>query len=116
MSTRLKGIARGAARRVATAPVRFLAPRLRAEAVEALSSQMIVDTEVSPGVLSFFAPSRLLQDRASTVMTKEPDMIHWIDGFSNDAVLWDIGANVGVFSLYAGFRRRCTVLAFEPSA
>ena len=31
-------------------------------------------------------------------------------------VFWDIGANVGVFSLYAARRRGVRVLAFEPSA
>ncbi len=31
-------------------------------------------------------------------------------------MLWDIGANVGVFSLYAAVRRNIKVLAFEPSS
>ena len=43
-------------------------------------------------------------------------MIQWIDGLEEGAVLWDIGANVGVFSLYAASRRKARVLAFEPSA
>jgi FkbM family methyltransferase len=43
-------------------------------------------------------------------------MIAWIDGFEECTVLWDIGANIGIFSLYAGLRRRTSVLAFEPSA
>ena len=32
------------------------------------------------------------------------------------SVFWDIGANVGVFSLYAAAQKRCKVLAFEPAA
>ncbi len=31
-------------------------------------------------------------------------------------VLWDIGANVGVYALYVGLRPGVTVIAFEPSA
>lgn len=113
---RLKSIARGATRHLAMAPLRMLAPRLRAEALEVLSNRTIVEAPVPGSVLTFFAPSLLLQDRAATVLTKEPDMLRWMDGIEKDGVLWDIGANVGVFSLYAAVRTNCTVLCFEPSA
>lgn len=43
-------------------------------------------------------------------------MIRWIDTMDAGSVLWDIGANVGVFTLYAAMRRKAQVLAFEPSA
>jgi len=108
--------ARGLLRRAAMAPVRLLAPGLRAQAVELLFEQMIAETPIPGGALKFMAPSPLLQTRAATVLNKEPDMIRWIDGLAADAVFWDVGANVGVFSLYAAFRAKCTVLAFEPSA
>ena len=42
--------------------------------------------------------------RAETLFTKEPDMIDWIDSFPEDFVLWDIGANVGIYSIYAGLK------------
>ena len=116
MFEQMKSLARGAIRRIATAPVRLLAPGLRAQSLEVLSNGMIAKTPILGGALKFYAPSPLLQDRATTVLTKEPDMIRWIDGFAKDAVLWDIGANVGVFSLYAAARTKCTVLSFEPSA
>ncbi len=45
----------------------------------------------------------------------EPGTLDWIDGFAPGAVLWDIGANVGAYSLYAGRRGDLDVLAFEPS-
>jgi len=51
--------------------------------------------------------------RFETLMTKEPETIEWIDGFAPGETLWDIGANVGIYSLYAA-RRGCRVLAFEP--
>jgi FkbM family methyltransferase len=66
--------------------------------------------------LHFWTPTALLLDRAKALLTKEPEMIPWLDGLTQNSVLWDIGANVGVFSLYAAKVRKCTVLAFEPSA
>lgn len=77
---------------------------------------MIAEAALPGGPLKFFAPTPLLQDRAHNVLVKEPDMIRWMDGFGPDTVLWDIGANVGVFTLYAAGARRARVLAFEPSA
>lgn len=53
--------------------------------------------------------------RAKTLFTKEPETIEWIDGFQEGEVLWDIGANVGIYSVYAGCKS-VTVVAFEPSS
>ncbi len=46
----------------------------------------------------------------------EPDTLEWIDEFPDDAVFWDIGANIGLFSFYAALRPHTRVLAFEPAA
>ena len=53
--------------------------------------------------------------RAQTLLTKEPDTIEWVDTFEEGETLWDIGANVGLYSLYAGLKG-AAVLAFEPSS
>jgi FkbM family methyltransferase len=54
--------------------------------------------------------------RAETLLTKEPDTICWIDEFVSEGdVFYDVGANVGVFSLYAA-RKGAQVIAFEPFA
>jgi FkbM family methyltransferase len=113
---RLKAIVRGAARRVAMAPFAFLSPHARAQALEILSDRMIAETPVGGRMLRFFAPTPLLRERAASVLTKEPDMIRWIDGMRSDSVFWDIGSNVGVFSLYAAVRVNCIVISFEPAA
>jgi len=48
---------------------------------------------------------------------KEPETVRWIEGFSDGDVLYDIGANVGAYSLIAAklFQGRVRVCAFEPS-
>jgi len=64
--------------------------------------------------LAFITPNKLARWRALTFADKEPDTLRWIDQFSSDAVLWDVGANVGLYSIYAA-ARGCRVVAFEPS-
>ena len=54
--------------------------------------------------------------RAKKLLTKEPSTIKWLDRMTSDDVLWDIGANVGSYTLYAAIRRCCRVIAIEPSA
>lgn len=66
-------------------------------------------------VLRFSVPNRLCRWRAETFSTKEPETLGWINAMSNGAVLWDIGANVGLYTIYAAKARNCEVYAFEPS-
>lgn len=50
---------------------------------------------------------------------KEPDTLDWIDKHFNPGdVIFDIGANIGQYSLYAARRLegQCRILAFEPEA
>jgi FkbM family methyltransferase len=65
--------------------------------------------------LTFAIPNALNRYRSDTFSTKEPETLEWIDGIPSDAVLWDIGANVGLYSCYCAKQRGCRVYAFEPS-
>jgi FkbM family methyltransferase len=65
--------------------------------------------------LLFSVPNRLNQVRVQTFSTKEPETLAWIDSIPEGATVWDIGANVGLYSCYAAKARRCRVIAFEPS-
>jgi FkbM family methyltransferase len=65
--------------------------------------------------LRFVCPNQLTRWRVETIFAKEPDTIAWIDGFAPDSVVWDVGANVGIYSLNAAAARGCRVLAFEPA-
>ena len=110
------GRIRGAARRLAMLPLRALDGATRSEALEQLADRAIATTAAGSACLKFYAPSPLLRARAASVMAKEPDTIAWIGTFDRSALFWDVGANVGVFTLYAAASRGCRVLAFEPSA
>ena len=64
---------------------------------------------------SFLCPNRLGSWRASTFLTKEPEPIEWIDGVTPGDVMFDIGANIGLYSIYAA-SRSVQVVAFEPES
>ena len=66
--------------------------------------------------LKFFCPGYKPGIRGITILSKQPEVPQWIDGFQEGDVLWDIGANVGVYSLYAALKSGVQILAFEPEA
>jgi len=74
----------------------------------------IISQTTEYGTIHFFCPGKIPEWRARTLLTKEPETIEWINTFSDKDVFWDIGANVGVYSLYAALRN-IVVLSFEPS-
>lgn len=65
--------------------------------------------------LRFVTPNPLCEWRAQTFSSKEPETLDWIDGMPEQSVVWDIGANVGLYSVYAAKKRNCRVFSFEPS-
>jgi FkbM family methyltransferase len=111
-----KSILRGLIRRTALLPFYITDCRIRAQVLEELLSSSVTKTSINTEAIRFFTPTPLLLQRANSVLEKEPDMIRWINSFSNNEVMWDIGANVGVFGLYAAVTKQARVLAFEPSA
>ncbi len=113
---RVKSAGLRALREIASMPLRVLGTTQRGLALDNLAASMMTEVAVPDGTLRFTTPTSLLQARANSALSKEPDTIEWIDRFEPDDVLWDVGANVGVFSLYAACRRQVRVLAFEPSA
>jgi FkbM family methyltransferase len=69
----------------------------------------------APVRIKFYCPNTMTLYRAKTLFTKEPETIAWIDSFNTGDILFDIGANVGVYSLYAA-TRGVTVYSFEPES
>ena len=68
----------------------------------------------------FFCPSRRTLARVQTLYTKEPETLSWMDNFqlhnSKKIVFWDIGANIGLYSIYAAAKfKDIEIISFEPS-
>lgn len=66
--------------------------------------------------LSLHVASRMENQRAVTFLSKEPDTITWLDQLRKDDLFVDIGANIGVYTLYAATKCDAHVIAFEPEA
>jgi len=68
----------------------------------------------------FFTPTKKASFRAHSYLYKEPETIKWIDKFgSKKKVFFDIGANVGTYSLYYAklFQSKvANVFSFEPQS
>jgi FkbM family methyltransferase len=78
---------------------------------------LVTETVATPrGAIKFYCLGAMPLWRVRTLLTKEPETIEWIDGFAEGDVFWDIGANVGIYALYAAAHRDIRVLAFEPAA
>ena len=63
--------------------------------------------------------SEIEKFRARTYASKEPETLDWIERYFHPGdVMYDIGANIGLYSLFAAKRLRgqCKVYAFEPEA
>lgn len=56
--------------------------------------------------------------RGDTFLMKEPETVKWIQDEINDgSVFWDIGSNIGLFSLQAAsLNSECKIFAFEPES
>jgi FkbM family methyltransferase len=81
---------------------------------EKLDPAITVDSAAGP--VQFSTPNRVTAWRVETLFTKEPDTIEWIAGFESEAVLVDIGANVGMYTIWAAKTRGTRVFAFEPES
>ena len=69
--------------------------------------------------IKFFIPNQITSWRVNTYFSKEPETLEWIDSFENkdDIVFWDIGANIGLYSIYNSIKNpKSTTIAFEPSS
>ena len=66
--------------------------------------------------ISYLTPSVFLKWRVDSLMTKEPCTIDWIAGFAAGEVLVDVGANVGMYTVWAAATRGVRVFAFEPES
>jgi FkbM family methyltransferase len=55
-----------------------------------------------------------IKNRMDRIMSKEPETIKWINRFEKDSVFFDVGANIGIYTLYSAVVKQNRVYAFEP--
>jgi len=63
----------------------------------------------------FNLPNSNCEWRVRSIYTKEPDTVAWIRGMKPGEVFWDIGANIGLYTLLA-WKQGLQVVAFEPES
>ena len=63
-----------------------------------------------------YVANSLEEYRCETFFTKEPETVEWIKSFFRDGdVFYDVGANIGIYSLYAALLYpKSFVYSFEP--
>ena len=93
------------------ATINRFSPGRRASIAEQITP--IVPIETRHGTIRVYCPANPVAMRAESFLKKEPETLAWIDSLPG-GVLWDVGANIGVYSLYAA-KRGLRVFAFEPS-
>ena len=78
-----------------------------------------IDSEVKitkHGTTHFYlyTPNHICNFRHSTFSTKEPEILEWIEEYGG-GVFFDIGANIGIYSLFYAKVKEGKVYSFEPS-
>lgn len=76
----------------------------------------ILTVECPRQTLRFSCPTARAAHDPDHLFDGEPETIRWIDSLPQNETLWDIGANVGTYSIYAAAQRKMNVVAFEPNA
>lgn len=97
-----------------------MAERVRFKTKSGLISK--IQKDLSDHVDTKYGPLKLLSHRGKNMaaavtgfQTDEPEMLAWIDGFKPGETWWDIGANIGLYTMYAAQRKDLNILAFEPN-
>jgi FkbM family methyltransferase len=112
MSKALSAVLAGLARAGAWPQRRWARLATLARTAERLVPSVTVETAAGP--IAFHCPSKTALYWPRAGLADEPATVDWLDRMAPGAVLWDVGANVGVFALYAA-RRGLDVYAFEPN-
>ena len=60
-------------------------------------------------------PNNICSFRHQTFSTKEPEILEWIEKYGGDGTFYDVGANIGIYSLYYAMINKGNVYSFEPS-
>ena len=64
---------------------------------------------------NLYTPNTLCSLRHQSFSEKEPETLRWIEEFGSNGVLYDIGANIGLYTIYHALLNNSRVYSFEPS-
>ena len=79
-----------------------------------MAARGLVVNKHNPDIsFQMFIESPIEKWRFDTLTTKEPETLAWIDSMQPGEILYDIGANIGIYTLYAA-ARGIQVVAVEP--
>tara|TARA_B100001250_G_C19799572_1_gene790352 strand:+ start:695 stop:1504 length:810 start_codon:yes stop_codon:yes gene_type:complete len=66
--------------------------------------------------LSFCGSNEINIWRVKTIYSKEKSTIKWLDRLKETDLLLDVGANIGLYTIYAAVTRNCNVISVEPES
>jgi FkbM family methyltransferase len=82
------------------------------------SEYRVIDVQIVSGSkvqMKIFTPNKMCLYRHNTFFVKEPEMLEWINEYGGDGAFYDIGANIGLYSIYYAKLMKGSVYSFEPS-
>lgn len=97
-------------------PLKVLSPQLYLKVATAIVTEidLIATVPTKKGPLYIKCTSETVRIRAREMLHREPDTLEWIETFDPDDIFWDVGSNIGVFTLYAAIVAQTRVVAFDP--
>lgn len=77
--------------------------------------RLIMDITPLDNLFKMYVSNDIEKWRHDTFFSKEPETIKWLDSFRNGCIFWDIGANIGIYSLYLASKKDAAqIYIFEP--
>ena len=86
---------------------------------EAIENKSYKKIKICNEKINFFIPNKLIEWRINNFYNSEPETLEWIDQFEKNEkiVFWDIGANIGLYSIYNSIKNKNSMtISFEPSS
>ena len=82
-----------------------------------LKKELVIATIIDPVTkrkLKFNIINEHTLWRAKSIYTKELITVKWIRSFEKNKIFFDIGANIGLYSIFAAINNSSKVFSFEP--